>query len=333
MKKILLVRFSSIGDIVLTTPVIRCLKQKAGVELHVLTKRAYQSVLESNPYIDKLHTIDKKVQEVLPVLKRERFDHIIDLHRNIRSAQVKRGLGVASTSFRKLNWQKWLMVRLKINRLPDQHIVDRYLDTCKPFGIEYDGQGLDHFIPEEARVDLANLGVSSPFIAFAIGAAHATKRLPLEKMQSILEQIRQKVVIVGGPGDQTVGEVLANQFPDRVANLAGTLSIQQSASVLQQAQLVISHDTGMMHIAAALRKPIVSVWGNTIPAFGMYPFYPIGVDKEFRMEVQGLSCRPCSKIGFEKCPKGHFQCMQGIDEAAIRGSGIVCIRGLKKVLS
>lgn len=311
MKKILIIRFSSIGDIVLTTPVIRCIKQQLEAEVHYLTKKGFWQVLEHNPYIDKIHTIEKKVGEVLPELKAEAFDFVIDLHRNIRSTQVKWALKTRHSSFDKLNWEKWLMVRFKVNRLPDIHIVDRYLAPAAALGVKNDGQGLDYFIPADAEVDLTDwlADAKQPYVAFVIGAAHATKRLPQEKLISICRKIKQPVILLGGPAEASVGQEIAEAAGPHTINTCGKLRLHQSASVVRQAWKVISHDTGLMHIAAAFQKEIISVWGNTIPEFGMYPYYANGESHNTTVEIKSLSCRPCSKIGYQSCPKGHFKCM------------------------
>jgi len=328
MKKILIIRFSSIGDIVLTTPVARCLKKQAGAEVHYLTKQAFQSVLAANPYIDKVWTFKKAVAEVLPQLRAEGFDVVIDLHRNLRSLRVRLALwGVRCYAFNKLNFEKWLMVNLKINRLPDHHIVDRYMDTVRPLKVINDGAGLDYFIPAEDEVDAAAFlqerlpaGLPAvPYIAFVTGAAHATKRLPEAKIIAICRLLQQPVVLLGGPDEAESGARIALAAGPHVVNACGALKLNQSASMVRQAAKVISHDTGLMHIAAALGKDIVSIWGNTIPAFGMYPYYPVGVNRNTNVEVLGLSCRPCSKIGFQQCPKGHFRCMNEISEAEVVG--------------
>jgi ADP-heptose:LPS heptosyltransferase len=334
VKKILIIRFSSIGDIVLTTPVTRCLKMQLGVEVHYLTKRAFCTILESNPYIDKVFAIEKKVGEVLPELRQEKYDAIVDLHRNIRSLKVKWGLwGVRSYSFDKLNWEKWLMVRFKINRLPDIHIVDRYLAAAAPLGIENDGKGLDYFIPPHEEVTVAGFFSDHlpaqpdlqspessiqppPFLVFVIGAAHATKRLPADKIIAICKSLALPVVLLGGSGEAETGEVIAGNAGPHVINACGKLRLHQSASLVRQAQWVITHDTGLMHIAAAFGKEIISVWGNTIPEFGMHPYYPEGVDRNHTMQIDDLPCRPCSKIGFRKCPRGHFRCMRDISPAS-----------------
>jgi ADP-heptose:LPS heptosyltransferase len=325
--KVLVIRFSSIGDIVLTTPVVRGLQQQLGAEVHYLTKRAFRSIVATNPHISKVYAIERKVSEALPALKQEGYDGIIDLHRNLRSAQVKWALGRPAYAFDKLNWEKWLLVNLRIDRLPAVHIVDRYLAAVQPLGVQPDGQGLDFFIPEEDEVDTARffarqaLGPPEPpppYVAFAIGAAHATKRLPTAQIIEICQGLSSPVVLLGGPGDADAGQEIAAAVGERVHNTCGLLNLHQSASLVRQAAKVITHDTGMMHIAAAFAKDIISVWGNTVPAFGMYPYYPPnGPGRNTTVEVPGLRCRPCSKIGYARCPKGHFRCMRNISAQII----------------
>lgn len=314
--KILLLRFSSIGDIVLTTPVIRCLKQQLDAELHFLTKKQFTQVLTANPYLHRIHTFEKRLAPMLPELRREKFDWIIDLHHNLRSARVKWALRRPSRSFNKLNFEKWLLVQLGINRLPKTHIVDRYMQTVRHLGVRYDNKGLDYFIPGQEEVTPGDLDPSlksGRYIVFNIGANHATKRLPVDKIALVCRNTQMPVVLLGGPPEQESGRQIAALAVGQVFNFCGKLSLHQSASVVRQAYKVATHDSGLMHIAAAFHKEIVSIWGNTIPEFGMYPFYPEGQDRNVSMQVQGLKCRPCSKIGYATCPKGHFRCMQDQD--------------------
>ena len=320
-KKILILRFSSIGDIVLTTPVMRCIKkQLPDTEIHYATKKHYASILNANPYISKLHLFeDKKLPALMDDLAKEKFDLVIDLHNNLRTFLIKNNLNIASNTFRKINFQKWLMVKLKINRLPDKHIVDRYLDTTKELGIVNDGKGLDYFIAENDIVSISSLPVShqNGFVAVVIGALHYTKKLPNEKLIELCNKINQPIILIGGKEDFENGEIISSS-KQNIYNACGKYSINQSASLIQQSLKVITHDTGMMHIAAAFKKDIISIWGNTIPEFGMYPYF--GDERTLEqqrsankiLEIKGLYCRPCSKIGFEKCPKGHFKCMREI---------------------
>ena len=313
MKKILIIRFSSIGDIVLTTPVIRCLKkQLPNAEIHFLTKPQYKEILSHNSYIDCLHLLDKPILQKANELKKMHFDCIIDLHNNLRSLIFKSIINTESYSFNKLNFEKWLMVNFKINTLPKKHIVERYLETTKTLGVTNDGEGLDYFIPKNISIETYNYTSlqNGKYIAFAIGANHFTKKLPNEKIIEICNQINHKIILLGGKEDEENGEIISTNCNKNVINLCGKLSINESALIIKNSLKVITHDTGMMHVAAAFKKEIISIWGNTIPEFGMTPYYgklDVGC---LKLEVQNLSCRPCSKIGFSKCPKGHFNCMK-----------------------
>jgi ADP-heptose:LPS heptosyltransferase len=311
--KVLVVRFSSIGDIVLTTPVIRGLKKQMGAEVHYLTKSNFQEVLAANPYIDQIHLLNHtNWSEIVSKLKAEKFDYIIDLHHNIRTLKLKLALGVKAFSFDKLNIQKWLLVNLKINRMPALHIVDRYLACVKSIGVNKDLQGLDYFIGTNDEVSLSSLPLAfqNGYIGLVIGAQHFTKRLPKEKLNVLLQRLTQPVVILGGPTDAELAEELSKKAPNRIFNACGKYNLNQSASLVKQAQKIICNDTGLMHIAAAFQKEIHLLWGNTIPAFGMGPY---AIENAYHYEVPHLNCRPCSKIGFQQCPKGHFHCMNQQD--------------------
>ena len=307
--KILVVRFSSIGDIVLTTPVVRMLKKQLNAQVHYLTKSSYVSLLKNNPYIDSVYQIQNSITEVIPDLKKEKYDHVIDLHSNLRTQILKFRLGMPAKSFNKLNMEKFMLTNFKLDKMPKIHIVDRYLETVKHLGVKNDNQGLDFFLSANDKLDISIFPKN--YIVFVIGGQHATKILPNEKIISIIKKVNKPVLLIGGPEDAHRGEEIAKAC-DKVVNTCGKYSILQSASLVQQATMVITHDTGMMHIAAAFNKKIYSVWGNTVPEFGMYPY--LESEQSKRIEVKGLNCRPCSKIGYDKCPKGHFKCMQEIDE-------------------
>ncbi|MCX6245128.1 MAG: glycosyltransferase family 9 protein [Bacteroidetes bacterium] len=321
MKKILIIRLSSIGDIVLTTPVVRCLKTRVPeAEIHYLTKKQNQPLLQSNPYIDKVWLYDKNFSELLPRLRAEKFDFIADLHKNFRSRHVRMKLRKPSGTFSKLNLRKWIIVNFKVDRLPEISIVDRYFEAVRRLGVTNDGKGLDYFIPSEEEVDMSLLPpeFSTGFVAFVIGGKHTTKILPEEKVAEIIAGANKPVVLLGGMEDmERAGRITASAGKN-VFNACGKLTINQSASLIRQSAQVVTNDTGLMHIAAAFGKKILSVWGNTIPEFGMYPYLDGKPETGSEIfEVKGLRCRPCSKIGFEKCPKGHFLCMNDQDAGAI----------------
>lgn len=317
MAKFLIIRFSSIGDIVLTTPVVRCLRnQFPDAEIHFLTKQSFKGIVASNPYIDKVHTLGDSFELMLHELKTEEYDYIVDLHHNLRTLRIKRFLKeVKSFSFNKLNVEKFIYTNLKINLLPQKHIVDRNLEAVASLGVVNDGKGLDYFIPEQDRVSKNDIPTSHQFgyIAVVIGAALATKKLPLHKLKALCAAIQYPIVLLGGKEDAEDGRAIAAVDDIKIYNACGKFNLNESADIVYNAKLVITHDTGLMHIAAALQKPIISVWGNTVPAFGMYPYYGKLSGQHYDVvEVNKLWCRPCSKIGYDKCPRGHFKCMEQI---------------------
>lgn len=319
MVKFLVIRFSSIGDIVLTSPVVRCLKnQVKGAEIHFLTKKQFEPVVRNNPYIDKVWILDGKLEEVVKEIKEAYPDYIIDLHHNLRTSLVKKRLKLAAFSFNKLNFEKWLIVNFNINRLPALHIVDRYLETVKAFDVQNDQEGLDYFLDPSDSIlpGLIAKDIPQEFHVLVIGAQHFTKKMPPSMLADLCGQIKLPVVIIGDKTDSAAAkEILDLAGNLKIIDTTGKLTINQSAYLVQQSRSVITHDTGMMHIAAAFKKKIISIWGNTIPEFGMYPYLPGNDSKIF--EVKGLSCRPCSKIGFKECPKKHFRCMVDQDLESI----------------
>lgn len=310
--KILIVRFSSIGDIVLTSPIIRGLKEQlTNVEVHYLTKNQFTSIVASNPRINKVFSIEKSVDEVISELKLENYDWVIDLHNNIRTKSLKSKLKKPSKTVRKLNWKKWLLVKLKINQMPKLHIVDRYFEAVNHLGVQNDGKECEFFIDSENEVDVkVDFGFET-YLSVAIGAQFATKRLPTSKLIEILSSVQIPIVLVGGKTDEDIAlEICAAETIKTVVNACGNYNLQQSASIVKQSIHLLTHDTGMMHIASCFAIPMTTVWGNTVPDLGMFAYLPSGKASATVHEVLGLSCRPCSKIGFQKCPKGHFKCME-----------------------
>jgi heptosyltransferase-2 len=308
--KFLIIRFSSIGDIVLTTPVIRCLKQKfPESEIHFLTKKIFGGIVTSNPYLSKVLHLENDLNKTIKILQEEKYDRVIDLHNNLRTKIIKRYLPKTPFySFHKLNTKKWIHTAFKINLLPHKHLVDRYLQTVEPLGVTNDQKGLDYFIPEEDVINEKDIPFSHSqgYIAMAIGAAHNTKKLPREMLADLCQLIKYPIILLGGNEDFFEGEKIARPDNTKIYNSCGKFNLNESADIISRSQLVITHDTGLMHIAAAFKKNILSVWGNTVPSFGMYPYqtnYQV-------FQVNKLWCRPCSKIGYDKCPLGHFKCMR-----------------------
>ncbi|HKJ78035.1 MAG TPA: glycosyltransferase family 9 protein [Prolixibacteraceae bacterium] len=314
MIKFLAIRFSSIGDIVLTSPVIRCLnKQVDGAEIHFVVKEKHRDIVASNPHITKVHVFKGNLKALIQELKAEQFDYIIDLHQNFRSNRLKNQLQVPSFTFEKLNIQKFLLVNFKINRMPAGHIVDRYMQTLSVFDVKNDGEGLEFFISHDKEFDRNKLPkpFQTGFISFVIAGTYFTKKIPADKIAEICRKINRPVVLLGGKNEFHTGEKISSGFKGQVVNFAGKISLHESASLVRDSKLVLTNDTGLMHIASAFKKKILSFWGNTVPEFGMVPYQPHPASKI--LQVNGLKCRPCSKLGYQKCPKKHFKCMTDIN--------------------
>lgn len=301
----------------LTSVVVRCVfLQVPKAEIHFVTKKGFESILSFNPYICKIHLLGESGLSVLiKDLKKENFDLVIDLHNNMRSHIIGMLLQKQIVRFNKLNFAKWLIVALKRNALPQKHLVDRYFERLEAHNIINDQKGLDYFIDPEVGLPFELKQVT--YCVLSIGGQHKTKRLPTNKIVELVNSLKISIVIVGGLSDTLDANKIINETEHHhVINFCGKASLHESARIIEGASFVITHDTGMMHIAAALKKRIVSIWGNTIPEFGMYPYFgnsKENYDQSKTFEVNGLPCRPCSKIGFEKCPEGHFDCMNKQD--------------------
>jgi ADP-heptose:LPS heptosyltransferase len=311
--KILIVRFSSIGDVVLTTPIIRAIKeQRPEIDIHFITKMPFKSIVANHPCLDNVHVFKKSVKECLPELRAEKFDLIIDLHHNIRSILLSLYLGVRTYRFQKLNLRKWLLVRFKWRLMPDIHVVDRYFGTLAQLGIHNKGKRGELFLSPDDYVNTYKTFGHLPgtYLTVAVGAQYATKRMPVDVLVRILNQNAHPVVLCGGKEDASFAASVMKSLPDKkLFNACGLFSLMQSASIVKQSAVLITNDTGLMHIASCFGVPIVSVWGNTVPELGMYPYMPSSKDRYSIHQVNDLHCRPCSKIGFQSCPKGHFRCM------------------------
>ena len=291
--------------------------QYPSAEVHFLTKKRNADLLQANPYIDKIQLYDGSISNLISDLKAEKYDYIIDLHNNLRSLAVKFSLNAQSYSFNKLNFRKLLFTRFGINTMPDRHIVDRAMETLRSFNIENDGKGLDYFIPDGDEFLQEELpeNFRSGYIALVLAGTYTTKKMPVAKYRNLISGSNVPFVLLGGKSERILASEILDWNTGNVVDFTGQLRINQSASLVKKARLVISNDTGLMHIAAAFHKKILSVWGNTSPEFGMYPYLP-GKGSEM-IEVKGLACRPCSKLGYRKCPKKHFRCMNDIQEDKI----------------
>ncbi|MCU0353671.1 MAG: glycosyltransferase family 9 protein [Cytophagales bacterium] len=324
--KILVIRFSAIGDIVLATPAIRCLRKRyPDAEIHFLTKKSFAAVTEANPYINRFHYYDNNLPEIIATLKPVGFDHVVDLQNNVRSWRVKRALNAKNHTIDKLNVQKFLLVNLRMDRMPGRHITQRSLDVVRQLGAQDDGLGLDYFVPDKDVVPWDSLPAThrNGYVAVVIGASYPTKKMPVHKLRDLCGEITWPVVLLGGPEEKADGEQIATVDPQRIFNACGRFNLNQSADLVRKARMVVSHDTGLQYVASAFGKPTLAVWGSTSPKLDVEPYYGsafVNASESPIYEnilVPGLPCQPCSKFGNRRCPQGHFRCMEDQDTTAI----------------
>jgi len=320
--KILILRLSSIGDILLSTPFIRQTRRAfPGAHISFIVKKEFADLIRYNPHIDKIHEFDsssnfKNLHKLNTRVKKENFDFVFDLHNNLRTRQILRS--IKKISLHKINKSKIkraILVYFKINLYKNiKPVAERYLDVGGKSGITDDGLGLELFwnsqIAERADEILLSKKINKKFICIAPAAAHFTKMWPLDYSikltESILEKTDYNVVVLGGPAEKS----MLNCFPqqERVINLTGDLTLLESAAVLARSAGLVSNDSGLMHMASAVNVPIVALFGSTVKELGFFPYR----SQSTVIENNSLWCRPCSHFGRSNCPLGHFKCMRDI---------------------
>jgi ADP-heptose:LPS heptosyltransferase len=312
--KILIIRFSSIGDIILTSPAVRYAKNELQAEVHYLTRLKYQELVNSDPNIDKVFLYDNNFSVLARILRKEKYDLIADLHKNILSFAFRTALNRKSHTLQKWNISKWLMVNFK-KKIEVPHIVTRYLETTdKDYQAGFNDSTEIFFT--EGTVLPSEIEHTAPYYCFSLGAMHNTKKIPADLAARIIQNVDYPVVLIGGYDVISEADDIKDKLGDMVINLCGKLSLSESAMVIKNCKTVVSADTGMMHMASALGKEVHAIWGSTVPEFGMTAYYGTNNSKSINYEIE-LACRPCSKIGFEKCPKKHFNCMKQQDHLKI----------------
>jgi heptosyltransferase-2 len=313
--KILVIRFSSMGDIIYTTPIVRCLKtQLTGAEVHFLTKPAFKYIYDDNPYVDRLLLLKEKLADTIAEIKAERYDYIIDLHNNLRTTLIKLSVAVKSSTYKKQRFRKWLSLKFRLYLVPPVHLVDRYLKTVAFLGVKNDDRPIDYYIKKDHRLeDLLPPSHQNGYVAFVIGATHFTKRMPNYKIINLCGLLNAPVVLLGGNDVKANGEEIARSSTG-IYNACGITTLDESVFLVSKARSIIGFDTGLTHIAEAFDRPIASVWGGTVPELlGVQPYKV----KDVLVAGVDISCRPCSKFGLEKCPLGHFKCMNDMPEQPI----------------
>jgi len=307
--KVLVIRFSSIGDIVLTSPVLRWLSTQKNAEVHYLTKQAYDSLVKHNPHVQKIYLLQDEIADTINELKEEGYDLVIDLHKNLRSKKVSKALNCEYITFNKLNIRKWLFVNFKINVLPKKHIIDRYAEALDVLGLDTADRSMEYHFPHQYAFDLTAYNLKPKhYICIVIGGTYTTKQIPESIILSLIKRLKQPIAMLGGgKQDEIKAQKISEQCGSQVINLVNKISLIDSAYVIQKSAGIITSDTGLMHIASAFDIPIHTLWGNTHPDFGMYAYRVHNT--EINNYNVNLKCQPCSKLGSDLCPRAHFSCM------------------------
>lgn len=302
--KILIIRLSSFGDILLTTPIIRALKKTYPfVGIDYLVADQYADLIRYNPYISNIYEYDKSGsnKKLLNELKQNSYNLIIDLHNNLRSRIVSMKLQVNTVRYKKPSIKKYLLVNFKWNLLEDaKTIPERYAEVLPD--LELDERGLEFFFPKSDEITR-----DENLIGFCPGSKHFTKMWPAEyfaELGNLLSRAGFKIVLLGGRDDQRICSKLETQIKG-VVNKCSENNLLLTATEMKRCKLVICNDSGLMHLAAALNVPIAALFGSTVKEFGFFPYK----SKSLVLENNSISCRPCTHIGRENCPEEHFKCM------------------------
>ena len=315
---VLVVRLSAIGDILLTTPLLRAIRTRhPGARISMLTRQAYVPLLSHNPYVSEVLAVmpDDGLLAIADRIRAVRYSHLLDLHGSLRSRILRRLARGAWTSYDKRSRERALLIVAKWDRYRDDvPVAERYFEAAKDLDVTADGGPPDFFLSEEAdcraaeRLNALGLGRERPMVAVAPGAAHATKRWPVEHWIELIGRITASgadVVIVGGPDDAEAARTIASTAGGNVAGLAGQLGLQETGAVIRRAEVLVSGDTGVMHMATGVGTPVVALFGPTVRQFGFFPYSSPSCVIEL-----SLPCRPCSAHGTRRCPLGHHHCLR-----------------------
>lgn len=310
-KKILIVRLSSLGDVLLSTPLIRTLRKKYRSEVHFVVREEYQDLLTLNPHLKKLYhySRDEKLNKALSEeLRKQKFDVIIDLQNNLRSRILLSGVKGKTYRFYKSSWKKLLLVRLKLNKMKHlPQIPVRYASTVPD--LHLDKEGLELFTTKKTSLNYKEI----KYIGIAPGSRHFTKRWPSEYFIELAASLNKEgytIVLFGGRDDKEICNKISAELPGSI-NLSNDNDILQTYADMHHCTAVICNDSGLMHTAAAAGIPMLAIFGSTVKEFGFSPYRT----KNLILENKSLSCRPCTHIGRKECPLKHFKCMLEISPA------------------
>lgn len=315
-KKVLIIRFSSLGDIILTTPLIRSLKnQYPNITLHYLVKENYHSALQFSPYLDKILLFNNSltISNLRSLIKNEKYDYIIDLHASLRSILITLLLGIKVYRVKKPRIKKFLLVKFKYNLLKNYDLIPELYAKAIP-GFALDELGPDLFL--DSKTELINkINEKENIIGICPGAKHKTKSWGEKnyfELIRFLNKLNYKVYLFGGRSDKELCQRLS-KIRNNVVDLSTDDELLLMAKDMLKCKLILGNDSGLMHVAAALKLPVIVIFTSTVREFGFEPYKA----KSIIIENNEISCRPCSHVGLDECPKEHFNCANSISAADV----------------
>lgn len=324
-ESILILRLSAIGDVVLTTPLIRALRRRfPNARIDFVIKQAFAELVEHNPHLNRVHRVEpvtgfKGLMQLGMQLRRERYNLVLDLHRNFRTSILTKLCAAPRVArYRKHVIRRWLFVKFKaatMQYIPP--IAQRYLQTAAFLNLQNDDAGTELFWSaaheaEATRVLLeAGWSESRPLLCLAPGAGFFTKRWPVEYFTEIARRFHAThgeyaIAILGGAQDRGPGKFIREKSGEKIFDLTGKCSLLASAAIIKRSKLVLANDSGLMHLAEAVNTPVLALFGSTTKELGFFPQR----STSRVLEHQNLDCRPCSHLGYHACPRGHFRCMK-----------------------
>ncbi|RQV99347.1 MAG: glycosyltransferase family 9 protein [Calditrichaeota bacterium] len=334
IRKILVIRLSSLGDVILVTPLLRQLRNAYPTsEIDFLVRSDLADVIRYNPHISRLIEFRKDsdfayLRKIRSRIWERDYDVILDIHRNLRSRLICFGMGISPfhrtkvLKIRKNQFTRFLLVKFKINLYRKLHgrvirVWEKYIRAAEPMGVKADDGRPEIFIPPESVRAAQRLIESLPehrnFTAIAPGARHFTKRWPPEYYADLIEKLYSELhmvsILIGGREDIPVVEEIISKVPAGSAIIAaGRYTLLETAAVIRNAELMVTNDSGLMHLATAFDVPVIAIFGSTVEELGFFPNSPLAEV----LENKGLYCRPCSHIGRPGCPERHFRCMKDV---------------------
>ncbi|MEW5797686.1 MAG: glycosyltransferase family 9 protein [Bacteroidota bacterium] len=330
--KTVVFRLSSIGDIVLSSALLRVMRQAAGKDARIdfVVRKDYAEIVRYNHHLSIVHEYDVDtgfdgLKKLAGELYDEHYDLVVDIHDSIRTKFLRTACRSKETVVvDKRKFERWLLVNMKRNAYDDElSVAERYIETVEKYGVKNDGKGLEIFIPDSTLFDVSGkmgklkLNRFEKVVGICPGAKHFTKRWQKEKFAEIAvraaTEFHAKIHLFGGADELLVCAFVADEVsrrvsPDAVSNFAGEFSLLESAAALEFCDVVVTNDSGLMHLAAAKQRKIVAIFGSTVKEFG---FFPYGTES-IVIEQRDLECRPCTHIGRKSCPKEHFKCLSDI---------------------